>query len=186
MKELVHRGVALDVCGSCGATWYDGSELARVVGHAVQWGPPASIALEGVPAPACPRCRAPLEERRVAKLAGLSAEVCRRCGGVLLDKEALPRLRRHADETKRAKARTRQAAEDAAATSAAWRSAVTDLATSRAARDADALPDTAPEGPVRWLFAMLGLPVEEHGGVGQATWVLWSLIAAIVGVSPSR
>ena len=181
MRELVHRGVAVDFCSACGATWYDGGELRRITGHGFLWGAPAALSLDDAEGPQCPRCRTGLEERRSGRAGGPTVDVCPRCSGVLLDRAELPRLQQGAAEAQLERRREQKARATDVAPQAAYASAVAAMAKEQGQRMASRLPAAPPETMLGWLFAALGLPVEEHGRQGGFPWALTGLVALIVG-----
>ena len=97
MQPLTHGGVALAYCLECKGLWFEGEEVARVIG--AEAGPfrenlhgPASRA---TPLP-CPQRHGKLREVTLELPEDRTdASGCPECGGVWMDPEDLRRLRRH-------------------------------------------------------------------------------------------
>lgn len=98
MRPLTHAGVALFNCLECRGLWFDGSEVARVIGDAEA--APFRANLGGArsrPTPLpCPRGHAALREVSL-ELPTDRAEVCGcpDCLGVWMEPEAIRRIRVH-------------------------------------------------------------------------------------------
>ena len=110
MTETREAGLDLDVCGTCGGTWYDRGELEARLERRRQEPPPleldgpdpaapGSAGAGGAEAPAlaavvyrtCPRCEGQMQRRAVGGRASLIIDVCGR-HGVFLDAGELERI----------------------------------------------------------------------------------------------
>lgn len=177
LRELLQRGVLVDYCRGCGATWFDGGELRRAVGAEVQWGQVASIALEDSGL-LCPRCGGVhLEERRAGTTSTVTVDVCGRCGGVLLDRGELARM----DALVRAARGARQKllaelAEPSPQALAAQ--AAADVGRRQAERAAERLPAAPPQGALGLLLAALRLPYFAEGAA-TSTIAVWLTLVAL-------
>jgi Zn-finger nucleic acid-binding protein len=115
MRSTFLGGLPREECGGCGAVWFEGESLSKVMGGSVSdalvrraKGHPGickgcKAKLQYVPscpdcgaqAPTCPRCgHAPLP---VVEALGVAVEVCSDCAGVALDPGELQQLQRAAE-----------------------------------------------------------------------------------------
>lgn len=115
MRATFLGGLPREECDACGAVWFEGESLAKVMGGSVSdslmrraKGHPGvckgcEVKLEYVPscpdcgaqAPTCPSCgRAPLP---VVEALGVAMDVCSDCAGVALDPGELQQLQRAAE-----------------------------------------------------------------------------------------
>lgn len=97
--------VRIDVCESCGGSWYDRGELAQTINSRPIATKLTEAPIRGTMSPiACPRCGGRM---RVRKEWDVEVDVCISCQGVWLDHGELEQLEEQAElsdeETKRRK-----------------------------------------------------------------------------------
>jgi len=109
MDETERDGVTLDICGACGATWFDRSEIAALGGgdaevehrlrqaaRARTWCRLCGESAEGIQEHCgqavrcrCPRCEAMLS---VVRMPSGDLDLCFGCGGFLVQTEGVGRI----------------------------------------------------------------------------------------------
>ena len=99
-EETVQRlgpDVRIDVCSTCGGTWYDRGELAAVIKDRRIADTLAEEPIRGIVSPmACPRCGGRM---RVREDWGVEVDVCTSCEGVWLDLAETEALEAKAERT---------------------------------------------------------------------------------------
>jgi membrane associated rhomboid family serine protease/Zn-finger nucleic acid-binding protein len=175
MLKVADHGVVISRCRACHGVFYPAAEVQRALGGRPQVGTPTALSLEGELGSPCPGCGGTLEERRAKGDAQLLIDVCKKCGGIFLDKGELPRL---AELTRRVHSGNRRAVQAALEddTRGAYARGITAMAGS-AARNHTQL-ESSP-GILRTALTVLGLPVDDPHYADRPAWLIWGLITLL-------
>ncbi len=101
LRQVAIGPATIDGCDACGGCWFDGEELKQVA--ALPGEPLEAMEMEfgaGLSASSgggsgkCPRCKEPLQVKRLKQARDVDLDVCPSCGGMWLDEGELDALGR--------------------------------------------------------------------------------------------